>query len=308
MHFLDIKVVNKVLDTYFKNYSHADLAKSSVLLAVITSIFLILLKLIAWMITNSISMQASLNDSCLDALSSFVAYHALRYSTVKFDHDHNYGHEKAEGVFSILQCLLVMYSGYVICHEAYEFFLNPEPISNTTVGITIMIISCLAVYQLLYFQHYVARKTESLVVRGDSLHYISDFFMNICVMISIFLSKFFIYVDVVCGITVGGYVFYNAFLILRSALRDLMDEAMPQEIRRKIIKEIMHVDGVKDINMLRTRTAGMKKYIEARILVDKRISAAKADTIATEAEAVVANIFDTSDVIIKTETVNRKAE
>ena len=301
MHFLDIKVVNKVLDTYFKNYSHADLAKSSVLLAVITSIFLILLKLIAWMITNSISMQASLNDSCLDALSSFVAYHALRYSTVKFDHDHNYGHEKAEGVFSILQCLLVMYSGYVICHEAYEFFLNPEPISNTTVGITIMIISCLAVYQLLYFQHYVARKTESLVVRGDSLHYISDFFMNICIMISIFLSKYFIYVDVVCGVTVGGYVFYNAFLILRSALRDLMDEALPINVQNKIEKTIMNVDGVKGIKILKTRSAGMKKHIESRIIVSNRISAKEACNIANTVEHVVANLFDNANVIIKPE-------
>lgn len=306
MPFLDIKFVNKLLDAYFRNYSHADLAKTSVLLAVVTSVFLILLKLIAWIITNSISMQASLNDSCLDALSSFVAYHALRYSAVKFDQGHNYGHEKAEGVFSILQCLLVMYSGYVICREAYEFFLHPEPVSNTVIGITIMVISCFAVYQLLYFQRYVAHKTESLVVRGDSLHYISDFFMNICVMISIFLSKFFVYVDVVCGITVGGYVFYNAFLILRAALRDLMDESMPREIRERIMQTIMNVDGVKGINILKTRTAGMKKYIEARILVDKRISASKADAIATEAEAVVTKMFDTSDVIIKPETIERK--
>ncbi|MBR1734807.1 MAG: cation transporter [Alphaproteobacteria bacterium] len=301
MRFFDIKVVNQALDLYFKNYSHSDLAKQSVLLAVITSVFLIVLKLVAWIITNSISMQASLNDSCLDALSSFVAYHALRYSSIKFDFDHNYGHEKAEGVFAIFQCLLVMYSGYIICHEAYEFFFTPEPVTNTTIGIIVMIISCFAVYQLLYFQNYVAKKTESLVVKGDSLHYISDFFMNICVMISIFLSKYFTYVDVVCGITVGGYVFYNAFLILRAALHDLMDESMPEETRNKIEQTIIKVKDVKNIKMLRTRTAGMKKYVEARIVVNKDLSIAQANKIASEVEIVITKMFDNVDVIIKPE-------
>ena len=302
MQFLDIKLFNRVLDSHFKGYPHAKLAKYSVLLAVITSIFLVLIKIMAWMVTNSISLQASMNDSFLDAFSSFVAYHALKYSSVKFDREHNFGHEKAEGIFAIFQCLLVMYSGYVICREAYEFFINPEPVANTAVGILIMVVSCVAVYQLLYFQNYVTRKTESLVVKGDSLHYISDFFMNICVMISIFLSKYFIYVDVVCGVTVGGYVFYNAFLILRSALRDLMDEVLPISVQNKIEKTIMNVDGVKGIKILKTRSAGMKKHIESRIIVDKRISAKKACDIANTVEYAVTGLFDNANVIIKPET------
>ena len=301
MQFLDIKLFNKILDSHFKNYSHAKLAKYSVLLAVATSIFLVLIKIMAWMTTNSISLQASMNDSILDAFFSFIAYHALKYSSVEFDSEHNFGHEKAEGIFAIFQCLLIMYSGYIICREAYEFFINPEPVANTSVGILIMVISCVVVYQLLYFQSYVVRKTESLVVKGDSLHYISDFFMNICIMISIFLSKYFIYVDVVCGVTVGGYVFYNAFLILRSALRDLMDEALPINVQNKIEKTIMHVDGVKGIKILKTRSAGMKKHIESRIIVSNRISAKEACGIANTVEHAVARLFDNANVIIKPE-------
>lgn len=301
MRFLDIKLFNKILDSRFKNYSHAKLAKCSIMLAVWTSIFLVLIKVLAWIKTSSFSLQASMNDSLLDAFSSFVAYNALRYSSVEFDHEHNFGHEKAEGIFAIFQCLLIMYSGYIICREAYEFFINPETIANTFVGILIMIISCIAVYQLLYFQNYVAKKTESLVVKGDALHYASDFFMNICVMISIFLSKYFVYVDVVCGVTVGIYVFYNASLILRTALRDLMDEALPLNIQRKIEKTIMNVAGVKGIKILKTRSAGMKKYVESRILVSGRISSREACDIANTAEHAVEKLFDNASVIIKSE-------
>lgn len=301
MQFLKINLIDRTLDSYFTNYSRAELAKRSVLLAVATSIFLVLIKIVAWLLTDSISMQASVNDSFLDALSSFIAYHALRYSSIKFDDRHNFGHEKIEGVFAIFQCLLIAYSGYITCHETYEFLINPKPIENTSVGIFVMAISCVAVYQLVYFQNYVITKTGSFVIKGDSLHYISDFFMNICVMISIFLSKYFAYVDVVCGLTVGAYVFYSVFLILRSALLDLMDEALPANVRDKIEKAIIEIDGVESVKILKTRSAGMKKYVESRIIVSKRISLEEACGIADAAENAVKRMFDDAEVIIKPE-------
>lgn len=303
MHFLNIGLINKILDLRFKNYSHSRLAKSSVLLAVFTSAFLILIKLVAWLITNSISMQASMSDSCLDAISSFVAYHALRYSSVKFDHEHNYGHYKVEGIFAIFQCLVVMYSGYIICREVYESFINPSPIENSSVGIWVMVISCFAVYQLLYFEYYVGQKTGSLVVQVDFLHYISDFFLNICVMLSVFLSKYFVFVDVVCGLTIGIYVFYNAYTILLSALRDLMDESLPNDVQHKIKVTIEAVKGVRKLKSLRTRSAGMKKFIEAKVFVDAEISAQKAYEISQAAEKAVEQIFEDADVVVQTEVV-----
>lgn len=298
--FFDIKAFNKVLDIYFNKCSQTELAKSSVLLAVGTSIFLLILKGIAWFATSSISMQASVNDSCLDVLASFVAYHALKFSSIKYDVGHNFGHEKVEGIVAIFQCLIIMYSGFIICREAYEIFLNPRHVVNTAIGVAVMIVSCIAVYQLVYFQKYVSAKTGSMIVMGDSLHYLSDFFMNICVMISLLLSKYFIYVDVVCGLTVGLYVFYNAFIIMKNALRDLMDEALPRKTQEKITKAILSVDGIKDIKILRTRSAGMKKYVESRVVIEN-ISMNKADKITKTAEEEVKKIFENVDVIVKAE-------
>ncbi|GHU16302.1 hypothetical protein FACS189472_01060 [Alphaproteobacteria bacterium] len=180
-------------------------------------------------------------------------------------------------------------------------FLNPKPMENTEVGIATMIISCFAVYQLLYFQRYVAKKTESMIVKGDSLHYLSDFFMNICVIISLVLSKFFTYVDVVCGLTVGSFVLYNACLIFKVALSDLMDECLPENEQNRIKKKISAVPGVKAIKILRTRSAGMKKYIEARIAVDANITIKEVNVITENVEAKINEMFENVDVIIKAE-------
>jgi len=297
----NIKFFNKMLDRCFSKNDPTVLAKQSVSLGVITSVFLVMIKLIAWYMTDSISLQASMTDSLLDALVSFLVYHALKYSDVKFDDDHNFGHEKVEGVVSIFQCLIIFYSGVMILHESYDAWNDPKPIQNTMVGIVIMLISTVAVYQLIYFQKYVARKTNSVLVKGDSLHYLSDFCMNLAVIGSLILSNFFAHVDIIFGSVVGIYVLYSAFQVLKNALVDLMDEALPKDIRNKIIKEINSISEVKKIKVLRTRSAGMKKHIEAIIGIDNDMTLAQADIITKNVEKKLSKLFAKVDILIKAE-------
>ena len=296
---VQIQFINNILDRYFGKSPYAFLVKCSVGTSVAISIFLVAIKLIAWLITDSISMQASMGDSILDALISFMAYHALKFSCIDYDEDHNYGHEKVEGLVALLQCALVIYSSFVIFKESYEVFLEPRSVSNTGVGIAVMIISCFAVFVLVYFQQYVASKTESMIVKGDSLHYLSDLFMNVCILISLILSKYFVYVDVICGLCVGIYVLYSAFLIIKTALRDLMDESLSIEVQNSISKEIKEVAGVKSIKLLRTRSAGMKKYVESKIEVDENLSLIAANQICAQVEKGVKKMFENVDVVIK---------
>ena len=297
----NIRFVDRTLNKCFSRYDPVSLAKLSVSLGVVTSIFLVIIKLVAWYMTDSISLQASMTDSLLDALVSFLVYHALKYSDVKFDDDHNFGHEKVEGIVSIFQCLIIFYSGVMILHEAYEAWSSPKPIQNTMVGITIMLISTIAVYQLIYFQKYVARKTSSVLVKGDSLHYLSDFCMNLAVIGSLILSNFFAYVDIIFGSSVGIYVLYSAYQVLRNAIVDLMDEALPQIERNKIVKEIASVPEVKEIKILRTRSAGMKKHIEAIIEVDPNMTLQRANVITKSIEKKLSKLFAKTDILVKAE-------
>lgn len=297
----NVGLINRLLDTIFRRTSHDELAQKSIAFAVFTSLFLVLIKFVAWIMTNSLSMQASMMDSILDALASFLAYHAAVFATSNYDENHNFGHEKVEGVVAFLQCLLVIYSGIVICKEAYEMFVDPKPVTNSMLGIAVMIVSCVAVYLLVYFQLYATKKTESILVKGDSLHYLSDLLMNIGIIASLVLSQFCIYIDAICGVAVGAYVLYSAVIIIRNALIDLMDEALPKEVQRKIREIIVGVDGVKEIKLLRTRSAGMKKYIEARVRVDENLSLKDADKIAQNVENSLAVINEKIDAFIKAE-------
>ena len=290
-----------MLDAYCNGMSHVDLAKKSIQLGVITSVFLVLIKAIAWYATGSLSLCASMADSLMDAFTSFALFHALKYSDVKFDKEHNFGHEKVEGVVSIFQCLIIFYSGIKILTEAYEAFGQPQEIQNTALGIAIMIISTFAVYQLLYFQNYAASKTDSMLVKGDSLHYLSDFCMNIGVIASLVLSQFCGYIDVIFGACVGTYIVYSVCLIMKNAIIDLMDEALPDATQEKIRNTILSVDGVQKIKLLRTRSAGMKKYIEARIQIKSDLTFAESCKISDEVEKELSKLYEKVDIIVKPE-------
>jgi divalent metal cation (Fe/Co/Zn/Cd) transporter len=127
--------------------------------------------------------------------------------------------------------------------------------------------------------------------------------MNICIIISLLLSKYFIYVDVVCGVVIGSYVFYSAFIIMKNAIDDLMDNALPQKTQKNIIEAINSVTGVSSIKILRTRSAGMKKYVEARIIVDGNTSFYDVQKITLNVEKEICNLFEVVDVIVKAESV-----
>jgi ferrous-iron efflux pump FieF len=105
----------------------------------------------------------------------------------------------------------------------------------------------------------------------------------------------------VCGILVGGYVLYSAFLILKSAIVDLMDGSLPPNVQTCILKTIKEVDGVKEIKILKTRSAGMKKYIESIIKVSSKTSFVEANNITKKAESRLSDMFEKVDVIIKAE-------
>ncbi|MDR2067445.1 MAG: cation diffusion facilitator family transporter [Holosporaceae bacterium] len=298
---LNVKLFNRLLDLRFGDCSRIELAKKSAMFGVVVSIFLITIKLCALEITGSISMRASLMDSILDALFSFLAYHALVFSDTNLDKKHNFGREKVESIAALFQCLLVVYTGIMVYCEAYETFLNPKPLTSTGLGISIMVISCLAVYNLLYFQRYVVTKTDSLLIHGDSLHYLSDFLMNISIMISLILSQFFLWIDVLCGVMVGGYVLRSAFPIIKNALMDLMDTALPPKVQEQIMKVIESTDGVESVKTFRTRSAGMKKYVESRVAVGKATSLREANEISESIESKIKKMFEKVDVIVKVE-------
>lgn len=296
-----IRYIHELLDFVMRGKDKEKVAQVAAIFAVCVSSFLIVMKLIAWILTNSISLQASMNDSILDALASFVAFYAIRFSHSSSDDEHNFGHGKVEGIISFLQCLFIVASGCFIFYEAYARFFEEKGVVNSHIGVTVMLVSIILVYSLVYFQKYCIEKTDSMLLKGDNLHYLSDFFMNISVILSLLASNYFYYIDSICGVCVGCYVMYNAAVIMRNALVDLMDQSLPINEQMLIRELALKTPGVEAVATLRTRSAGMKKYveIEVKLISSGSMSFIEATYITREIEKAIQKELDNIDVFVR---------
>ena len=197
---------------------------------------LIALKTGAWIATESIAMLSTLVDSLLDALASIVSLVAVRHALTPADQEHRFGHGKAEALAAMAQSAFIAGSSVLLLFQAGERFIHPRPLARPETGIWVMVISIVLTIALVAFQLWVVRRTKSVAVAADSLHYKGDILVNIAVIAALVLGSWFgwLYADPIFGTAIAVYILYNAWLIVREALDMLMDRELPDDERQRI--------------------------------------------------------------------------
>lgn len=300
MFFLPHLFFDEILKDGDKPVTAERLSKMSVLFSVITSLILVILKLFAWLATNSFTIRASLVDSGMDTVTSLFAFAALWYSFKREDENHGYGHGKIEGIVSLVQVVFMTILCCDLVKDAFDSINSPEPraIESPLVGISVMFVSSLLVYFLVSFQMYSAKKTQSTVVASDSLHYSSDLFMNIGVMFSFFLSNFIPFLDIISCFGVCIYVIVGIIRIFITAMQDLMDVELPKKDKVRIIEVVNANCHVLKILHMKTRRSGTKKIVQIDVELDNAISFVDAYKIAKEVENSIAALFFHSEIVV----------
>jgi len=138
---------------------NARLMKLATYASLATAVILIVAKLAAWLWTDSVSILATLIDSCLDAAASLVNLLAVRHALEPADKEHRFGHGKAESLAGLGQATFIAGSAGFLLLEAAGRLFHPQPVGVIGVGIGIMIFSIAATFILLAIQRHVVRET-----------------------------------------------------------------------------------------------------------------------------------------------------
>ena len=158
--------------------------------AIGASIILIILKTYIWIVTQSLSVQASLFDSILDGITSTINVFALIHAARPADTCHRFGHGKIEALAGFAQSIFITASGVWLLWSLIQNFLHPTPLVDVGSGMFCMGVATLITLALVTFQRFVIRRTKSLIIKTDSLHYETDLLVNIGVLVSLFLSTY----------------------------------------------------------------------------------------------------------------------
>jgi ferrous-iron efflux pump FieF len=268
--------------------------------SVTVAFILIAAKTSAWLTTDSIAVMSSLIDSFLDALASIVTLIAIRHSLRPADREHRFGHGKVEALAALAQSTFITGSAVLLLFEAGARSLDPQEITRRDVAIYVMLFSIVLTFMLVLIQRWAIRKSGSVAISADALHYTSDLLMNAAVIVAILLvtELGWTIADPVFGAGIAVYIIWSAYRILRNSLDMLMDHELSDDEREKIRAIALTHDAIESVHDLRTRQSGLTYFIQLHLEMDGDITLHDAHEIADEVELSLIEAYPGSEIII----------
>lgn len=273
--------------------------------ALVVATFLVGIKTVGWLYTGSLSVQASLLDSLLDLLASLINFFVIRHAQKPADEDHRFGHGKAEALGGLAQTAFIVASALWFLIDVAARLVSPEPVAELAIGNSVMILSIGATLGLVLFQRWVIRRTKSLVISADSLHYQADLLGNLAVIISLNLSVYLqsSWVDAIAGGLIAAYILLTSFQILRQSLDVLMDKELPEDIRSHILSFAVSTPEVRGVHEFRTRSSGQHIFIQMHLDLDAHMPLQEAHDVGDRIADEIQKHYPNADVIIHQDPV-----
>lgn len=285
--------------------SKSVLLRSATYASVAVAGILIVIKVFAYLVTDSVALLSSLIDSILDIFASIINLFAVRQSLVPADDEHRFGHGKAEPLAGLGQAAFITGSSAFLCIEALHRLMQPVVVQQGNIGILVMVISLVMTVILVGYQRYVNQRVSSLAIQADSIHYVSDVALNLGVIAALILTVNFgwVYADPLFALAIAGFIIYSVWQIATQSLDQLMDHELPDEERDRITAIVMQHPAVHNIHDLRTRASGHDKFIQVHLEMDGKLNLTEAHAVADEVESSIQAAFPEADIIIHEDPV-----
>jgi len=241
-------------------------------LSVLSNTTLIILKVIAGILSGSVSILSEAIHSGMDLIAAIIAFFSVRLSLKPADKSHPYGHGKIENVSGVVEGILIFIAAFLIIAEAIKKIINQTPIHETTIAIIVMGISAIINFIVSRILYRTARSEDSMALEADALHLKTDVYTSLGVGAGLlFITVTGLKVlDPVVAILVALLILKESWVLVRHAFSPLLDAKLSDEEENRIKNVISaYNDKIIDFHMLRTRKSGNIKYIDFHITVNK---------------------------------------
>jgi len=267
---------------------HVDIHPSSIairttLYGIAVSVVLVIVKGISGRLGHSYALIADATESGADILSSGLLWLGLRIAAKKPDREHPYGHGKAEPLAAIAVSLFLIVAAAWIAYHSINFIGKPHALPKSfTLWILLIVIGIKE--SMFRYVLRVGNKINSQAVKADAQHHRSDAITSIVAFIGISIAliggKGYEGADDWAALVASALIFYNAIIILRPALSEIMDAAPSNEIVEKVKRIAGDVTMVIGIEKCYVRKMGFDYYVDIHIEVDGDLSVTEGHRIA----------------------------
>ena len=271
-------------------------AMASIAMAVV----LIALKSWAAYETDSTAMLGSLADSGLDLLASLVVLLGVRIAAQPADWDHRFGHGKAEALASLVQVILITISAVFIGFRAVQRLLAGAETADAELGIGVSLVAMVLTAALITYQRHVVRRTGSLAIGTDRLHYSSDLLLNGSVVVALTLDQYahLTGADAVFGLLIALWLLWGAWGASSHALDQLMDREWPDELRERFLAAAKDYPELSGLHDFRTRSSGTHYFAQFHVWVPADWTVQEAHDRLDAAEEALRERFPGTEILI----------
>ncbi|GAA4848037.1 cation diffusion facilitator family transporter [Algivirga pacifica] len=254
---------------------------------------------------NSYALIADAIESTTDVFSSLMLLIGLRYSTKPADDNHPYGHGKIEPLMTFMIVILLVISATVIAVKSIDNIQTPHkaPAPFTLIVLAVIVIVKEVFYRLISRK---SNETQSSSLKAEAWHHRSDAITSLAAFIGIgiavLMGEGYEAADDWAALLASGIILFNAFLLLRPALGEIMDEHVHEELIEEVRIIASKVEGVQDTEKCYARKNGMLYHVDLHLIVKGSITVRHGHEIAHEVkDKVMGQLPEISDVLIHIE-------
>jgi ferrous-iron efflux pump FieF len=267
-----------------------------------TTMALILIAMKTWATihTSSMAMLGSLADSGLDLIASLIVLLGVRVAAQPADYEHRFGHGKAEALAALVQVILITLSAMFIAFRSVQRLLRGAQTADAELGISVSIVAMVLTVALITYQRHVVRRTGSLAIGTDRLHYSSDLMLNGSVIVALILDQFagLTGADAVFGILIALWLLWGAWSASSYALDQLMDKEWPDELRERFLAATKEYPELAGLHDFRTRTSGTHHFAQFHVWVPAEWTVQEAHDRLDRVEEQLQQRFPNTEILI----------
>ncbi|ADB39544.1 cation diffusion facilitator family transporter [Spirosoma linguale] len=285
----------------------AERGQKSTLVGIAVNIGLVLVKGTAGWLGNSYALIADAMESATDIVTSIFVWIGLRTAARAPDHNHPYGHGKAEPLAAIVVAFALVGAAILIAVQSIQNIRVPH---ETPAPFTLAVLAGVVIVKEVLFRRVaqVGHETESSAVKADAWHHRSDAITSLTAFVGISIALIggpgYESADDWAALLASGFIVYNAYHIFRPSFGEIMDETPEGDWQQELQTLAMTVPEVKGIDKFRVRKTGFEYFVDLHVRVPGNLTVSQGHDIA---HAVKAAILDARpavyDVLVHIEPV-----
>jgi cation diffusion facilitator family transporter len=273
-------------------------------LSIASNSLLILLKIVAGILTGSVSLIAEAIHSCMDLAAAIIAFFSVRISDKSPDEQHPFGHGKAENISGVAEGLLIFVAAIIIIYEAISRIITGAHLETIEIGLGIMAVSIITNILVSRYLMRTAKQTDSLALEADAKHLTTDVLTMGGVLVGLALARItgLDIFDPITALLVAMLIIKAAYDITRKSFGGLMDTSLPRAEEEMIAATINeHTGLLVGFHDMRTRKAGSKRFIELHLVVPNKTNLEEAHNMCDHLESDIKDKLMNVDLSIHIE-------